>query len=89
MHDFSHIPYPCKPLPALRTNGRTVAQPAPYHMPDRTLTVQELRFTTSTTPSIRLTGQWLLDAGFSPRTRVTVTVAHNKLVIVPAPAQEG
>ena len=45
----------------------------------RVLTVREGREGHGS--QILLSGQWLKDAGFEPRDRVAVTVAHNRLVV--------
>lgn len=90
MAGTAHVPYRERlPVP---TNGRQRLpenyNADPYEMPSRSLTVQKLGFTASTTLRIRLVGQWLAAAGFHAGTPVTVKVQYQQLVIVPAP-EEG
>ena len=40
-------------------------------------------------PSIRLTGQWMADAGFSIGDKVEVHVSHEKLTIIKSKPQQG
>lgn len=51
-------------------------------MRDRFLTVSLYPEPKPHRPWIRLCGLWLLDAGFTPQTRVQVKVAKDQLVIV-------